>query len=88
MIGLDSWIIIEVYTRGSRFEKAKNLMNSIEKEVKAFISSMVIAEVKYKLAKKFGKFKANKFIREILTFPNIEILPVSVICLLARVTCL
>ena len=78
MIGLDSWILMEIYTKGAKFEKAKGLMDNLEKGGKAVISTMAITEIKYKASKIFGRTKANRFIREILTFPNTEILPVSV----------
>jgi predicted nucleic acid-binding protein len=78
MIFIDSWILIEFFSEGMKFERAKNIIKKIEAGEKAVISTMVLTELKYRIAKKYNIRKSEEVIHEIQTFPNIKILPVSV----------
>lgn len=77
MIFIDSWILIEFFSEGMKFEKVKNIIEKIESGEKTVISTMVLTELKYRIAKKYGIRKSDEAVHEIQTFPNLKILPVS-----------
>jgi len=77
MIFIDSWVLIGFFSEGIEFEKAKNIIGKIVKGEKAVISAMVLAELKYRIAKKYSIGRSNEAIFKIQSLPNVEILPVS-----------
>ncbi|MCM8803596.1 MAG: PIN domain-containing protein [Candidatus Omnitrophica bacterium] len=78
MIFIDSWVLIEFFSEGKKFKKARSIMEKIEAGEKAIISTMVLTEIKYRIAKKYSIRKSDEVVHEILTFPNVKILPISV----------
>lgn len=78
MIAIDSWILIEFFFRGPKHERADRLLEGIQHGEAAVMSPLAIAETKYRIAKKLGMEKARHVIHEIVSFPNIKILPVSI----------
>ena len=74
MIFLDSWVFIEYFS--DEENKASAELAENPKDVK-IISSAVIAEVKYRISKKFGNPKAIEAIDTINSLQNLKILPVT-----------
>ena len=77
MIFIDSWVFIEFFSEGTKFEESKKIIQKIESGEKAIISTIVLTELKYRIASKYNRRKSEEVVYEILTFPNIKILPVS-----------
>jgi len=74
MIFLDSWVFIEYFSENNNMRATELIENPDDTRV---ISSVVITEVKYVVAKKFGVSKASEVINVIQSLPNIRILPVT-----------
>src|SRR3989344_2091654 len=74
MIFLDSWVFIEYFSENNNRQAVELIENPGDTRV---ISSVVIAEVKYVIAKKFGISKASEVINVMYSLPNIRILPVT-----------
>lgn len=78
MIFLDSWIWIEYFSEGKKLKESEALIKNISKNEGCVINPLVIAEVKYKIAKNFDIIKANKVIYIIENLPNLHILPITI----------
>lgn len=74
MIGLDSWIFLEYFTAGLKYEKCRKILNS--KQIK-IISPIVLMEVKYKVSKKRGRKNTNEFLHRIITDPSFILIDVD-----------
>ncbi|MFA4819447.1 MAG: PIN domain-containing protein [Candidatus Aenigmatarchaeota archaeon] len=74
MIVLDSWIFIEYFSDMENKSSADLVENPSDTRA---ISSAVLAEVKYRISKKFGNSKASDAIDAINSLPNLRILPVT-----------
>ena len=74
MIFLDSWIWLELFLEGKKFEKVKKLLEKVKigKE-KGVITSLVLAEVKFNIEKRIGSKEAEDVIFYIENFPHFEI---------------
>lgn len=77
MIYIDSWVIVEFFSEGPRFEKVKDVLERIQEGEAGVISSVVVTEVKYRISKARGAERARRVIHEILNFPEITVLPVT-----------
>jgi predicted nucleic acid-binding protein len=77
MIFIDSWVWLEFIFRGKKFSKVKKLLEEIKAGEKSIINTMVLAEIKYNIEKKFGK-KYEEVIPLIEKFPNLQIVPVDI----------
>jgi len=74
MIALDSWIFLEYFTLGTKFDKCKKLLLSKSKKV---ISVITLMEIRYKGTKIAGSKRTKEFIRDILSSPSIIIVDVN-----------
>ncbi|MBS3099279.1 PIN domain-containing protein [Candidatus Pacearchaeota archaeon] len=77
MIFLDSWIWIEYFSDGEKLKESTEILEDITIEQGGVISTMVLTEVKYRIAKKFDVTKADWVITLIENFSNIKIIPVT-----------
>jgi predicted nucleic acid-binding protein len=77
MIFIDSWVLIEFFSEGTEFEKAKNTIERMIRSENVVISAMVIAELKYRIAKKYSIKKSDEAIYKIQGLPNVKILPIT-----------
>ncbi|MBI2542836.1 MAG: PIN domain-containing protein [Candidatus Aenigmarchaeota archaeon] len=71
---MDSWIFLEFYTKGRKWLKCEQVIKSIDIKV---ISTVVLLEIKYKLAKAFGKLEARKVLNKIKVNKSILIIDVD-----------
>ena len=74
MIFLDSWVFIEYFSSNENKNSASLIENFTDTRA---ISSVVIAEVKYRISKKFDNIKASEAIDVINSLQNLRILPVT-----------
>ena len=77
MIFIDSWVWIEVFSEGERYEKAREILKTISDGEIGVISAICIAEIKYRITKKFGSDYAYEVIYLIENYPNLKIMPVT-----------
>ncbi|MBI2668753.1 PIN domain-containing protein [Candidatus Woesearchaeota archaeon] len=76
MIFLDSWIWIEFFAEGKKFERCKEILESVQSgREKAMINALNITEIKYRLGK-INEELAHEQVHIIETFPNLVIVPV------------
>lgn len=76
MIFLDSWVWIEYFSEDKKFKEAAEILESVYNE-DIVISTMILIEVKYRIAKKFDIDKSDRVINLIESFPTIKIIPVT-----------
>ncbi len=77
-IFLDSWVWIEFFIEGEKFEKCKEVLVKIkEGRQNAIMSAFSIVEIKYRLSAINEKL-AHEQIHIIEAFPNLTIVPVVV----------
>ena len=76
MIFIDSWVWIEYFSEDERWKEAESVLQSLEEE-KGIISSLVLAEVRYRILRKFGTEKADRVINAIECFENLQVVPVT-----------
>lgn len=76
MIFIDSWVWIEYFSEDERWKKAKRILKKLEEE-KGVVSSLVLAEVRYRILSKFGTEKADRVIHAIESFENLQVVPVT-----------
>jgi len=74
MIALDSWVFLEYFILGSKYNRCKKLLLSKSKKV---ISVIALMEVKHKATKIAGNKKAREFIHDIVTSPSLIIVDVN-----------
>lgn len=74
MIYLDSWIFLEYFTSGLKYEKSRKLILSKKTKV---ISPIVLMEVKYRATKKRGRKNTAEFLHKIITNPSIVVINVD-----------
>lgn len=74
MIALDSWIFLEYFTLGSKFDRCKKLLLRKSKKI---ISVVTLMEIIYKGTKIAGSKRAREFIQDILSSPSIIIVDVN-----------
>jgi predicted nucleic acid-binding protein len=77
MIFIDTWVFVEFFSEGEKFKRVEKIINKIKSGKKTVTSTMVLTELKYIIAKRYGIRKSDEVIHQILTLPNIKILPVS-----------
>ncbi len=76
MIFIDSWVWIEYFSDDKRWKEAEAVLQKLEEE-KGVISSLVLAEVRYRILIKFGTEKADRIIHTIESFQNLQVVPVN-----------
>lgn len=76
MIFIDSWVWIEYFSEDERWKKAKAVLEEME-EKRGIISSLVLAEVRYRILRKFGTEKADRVIHTIESFDTLQVAPVT-----------
>ncbi|MFB6246505.1 MAG: type II toxin-antitoxin system VapC family toxin [Candidatus Pacearchaeota archaeon] len=76
MIFLDSWIWIEFFSEGKKANQSEKAIKELDKEG-GIISSITLMEIDYRIRKKFGERNAEKLIKSIKSFENLEIMPVT-----------
>lgn len=74
MIYLDSWIFLEFFTSGLKYEKSRKLILSKQTKV---ISPVVLMEVKYRATKKRGRKNTAEFLHKIISDSSIIIINVD-----------
>jgi predicted nucleic acid-binding protein len=74
MIALDSWIWLEFFLAGAKQERAQEILERV-REYGAVVSTVALAEVRYRLARQFGLPRADEFIYLMEQYPNLKILP-------------
>jgi predicted nucleic acid-binding protein len=77
MIFIDSWVFIEFFSEGARFEGAKKIIQMIRTGEDAIISTAILTELKYRIGKKYDRRRSDEVIHTIQIFPNIKILPIT-----------
>lgn len=77
MMFLDSWIFIEFFSGGKWQRESEKLLERIRAGETAVISTIVLTEVKYRLAKLFGIEKADRVIYLIENFSSLSIVPLN-----------
>ena len=75
MFFLDTWVLVDFFCKGDKYESSREIINKIRNE-KAVIDALVITELKYALSKKAGPEKANKTIYLLQAMSNLKIVPV------------
>ena len=75
MFFLDTWVLVDYFSKGDKYKKSENVINKIKKE-KAVIDTLVITELKYILSKKIGNEQTNKIIYYLQSISNLQIVPV------------
>lgn len=76
MIFIDSWVWIEYFSEDERWREAEKVLQKVERE-KGFVSSRVLAEVRYRILRKFDAEKADRVLNTIESFENLQVMPVS-----------
>ncbi|MBS3814812.1 PIN domain-containing protein [Candidatus Bipolaricaulota bacterium] len=76
MIFIDSWVWIEYFSKDERWREAENVLKKLEEE-KGIVSSLVLAEVRYRILRKFDAEKADRVLNAIENFDNLQIVPVT-----------
>ena len=76
MIFVDSWVWIEYFSEDERWKEAEAVLEKLERE-KGIISSLVLAEVRYRILRKFGSEKADRVIHAIESFEKLQVVPVT-----------
>lgn len=76
MIFLDSWVWIEFFSGGKKAKQSEKVIEELEKR-EGIISSITLMEVDYRVRRKFGEKSAEKLIKSIKSFENLEIMPVT-----------
>jgi len=76
MIFIDSWVWIEYFSEDQRWQKAEQVLQELE-EGKGIISSLVLAEVRYRILGKFGVEKADQVIHAMESFDTLQVVPVT-----------
>lgn len=78
MIFIDSWLWLEFFLEGKKFERSRNLLERVKNgSEKGLISSLVLAEVKFNIERKVGIEGADEVIFLIESFPNLKIIPIT-----------
>ncbi len=76
MIFIDSWVWIEYFSEDERWKKAEDVLEELESD-RGIISSLVLAEVRYRILRKFGTEKADRVIHTIESFDTLQVIPVT-----------
>ena len=76
MIFIDSWVWIEYFSEDERWKKAEDVLKEMESG-RGIISSLVLAEVRYRILRKFGTEKADRVIHTIENFDTLQVVPVT-----------
>ena len=76
MIFIDSWVWIEYFSEDKKWKEAESVLRTLEEE-KGVISPLVIAEVRYRILRKFGNEKADRVTNAIECFESLQIIPVT-----------
>ena len=76
MFFIDSWIWIEYFSDGHKYQKAREIIERL-KEDKGSISTIVLTEVRYRITQRFGIHVANHLLQIVNSLSNLSILPVT-----------
>lgn len=76
MIFIDSWVWIEYFSEDERWKRAEEVLKELEGG-RGIISSLVLAEVRYRILQKFGVEKADRVIHAIESFDTLQVVPVT-----------
>ena len=76
MIFIDPWVFIEYFSGEERWKKAESVLKKLEGG-RGVISSLVLAEVRYRILRKFETEKADRVIHAIESFENLQVVPVT-----------
>ncbi len=76
MIFIDSWVWLEFFQEDEKAEEAEKVIKRIQEE-STVISPTVIAEVRYRVRRKFGQEESDKITAIITSFDNLDIMPVT-----------
>ena len=76
MIFLDSWVWLEFFQEDEKAGRAEEVLEKIEDEG-AVISPTVLMEVRYRVASKFNRRKADRVTSLITSFDELKVMPVN-----------
>jgi hypothetical protein len=76
MLYFDSWVWLKYFSENECWEQARNYIDDIG-DLTVLIFSIVLLDVKYRFAQKFGSTGASRVIRTIESFNDLMVLPVS-----------
>ncbi len=76
MIFIDSWVWIELFLTEDQWKQAEQVIDRLKQE-EGIISSLVLAEVRYRMLQKTSKENTDRVIQSMESIDRLQILPVT-----------